>query len=158
MAGRRRHLPAAPAARPGRGLTTRAVVLAVVACALLLMLAYPVRQYLAQRSQIAQTRESLAAARQRVAALEEANRRWSDPGYVKAQARVRLHFVMPGETAYVVVDPRSAPDGGAGPVTDPSGAATGPLRTVPPAAAEDQPPPSWFGRLWASTRAAAAAP
>jgi hypothetical protein len=28
--------------------------------------------------------------------------RWQDPDYVKAQARERLHFVMPGERQYIV--------------------------------------------------------
>jgi cell division protein FtsL len=129
-------------------------VLAVVACALLLMLAYPVRQYLAQRSQIASTRESLAAARERVAALEAANRRWADPGYIKAQARVRLHFVVPGETAYVVVDPHSAP--GRAPGT--AAVRTSPLRVPTPAETPEQSASSWFARLWASTQAAATAP
>jgi hypothetical protein len=27
---------------------------------------------------------------------------WQDPEYVKAQARERLHFVMPGERQYIV--------------------------------------------------------
>ncbi|MCQ4044385.1 septum formation initiator family protein [Streptantibioticus rubrisoli] len=88
---------------PRRGrLTGRAALLALTVCALVVALAYPMRQYVAQRSQIADQREQARQARQRVERLQEEKARWADPEYVKAQAREHLHYVMPGETGYTM--------------------------------------------------------
>ncbi len=86
-------------------LTSRAAVLALVACALVLTLTYPTREYFAQRAQIAELRKQTDDQRRRVDEQRRQLARWNDPAFVKAQARERLHFVMPGETGYVVVDP-----------------------------------------------------
>jgi cell division protein FtsB len=88
--------------RRGR-LTGRAAVLALTVCALVVALAYPTRQYIAQRSQIAQQRRQAQQVRDRVEQLREQKARWADPAYVRAQARAQLHFVMPGETGYVML-------------------------------------------------------
>lgn len=87
--------------RRGR-LTGRAAVLALTVCALVVALAYPTRQYIAQRSQIAQQRGQAQQARQKVEQLREEKARWADPLYVRARAREQLHYVMPGETGYVM--------------------------------------------------------
>ncbi|MFM9151967.1 MAG: FtsB family cell division protein, partial [Candidatus Planktophila sp.] len=58
--------------------------------------------YFTQRAQINALRAQVDSDR---AALEAARlelMRWQDPEYVKAQARQRLHFVMPGERQYIV--------------------------------------------------------
>ena len=89
---------------PGH-LTSRAAILAVVVCAIVLSLAYPVREYIAQRRQIAELRAAERVQEQRIAALEARKQKLSDPNYVKRQARRRLHYCMPGETCYVVVSP-----------------------------------------------------
>ncbi|GGO88256.1 FtsB family cell division protein [Wenjunlia tyrosinilytica] len=88
--------------------TGRAAVLALVLCALVVALAYPTRQYIAQRAKIAEQREQTEKARERVEQLREEKARWKDPAYVKTQARQHLHYVMPGETGYTVVGPSSA--------------------------------------------------
>jgi cell division protein FtsB len=80
-------------------------VLALVLCALVVALAYPMRQYIAQRSQIADQRKQAQQAEQRVAELREEKARLQDPAYVRAQARERLNYVLPGETGYTVVGP-----------------------------------------------------
>ena len=119
-------------------LTGRAAVLAVVVCMLAISLAYPLREYLAQRGDIGEYRERVAQQRGRVAALEAARERWQDPAYVEAQARERLRYVMPGETAYVVLEAEAAPV--------PDGV------VVPqPAEAESSP---WFADLWHTVEAA----
>jgi len=67
-----------------------------------LVLAPPIQHYFTQRAQINALRAQVAGDR---AALESARielTRWQDPDYVKAQARERLHFVMPGERQYIV--------------------------------------------------------
>ncbi len=131
-----------PAARPTRrvpgGLTGRAAVFGLVVCALVLSLAYPAKEFLAQRGEIGRLEQQQLDAKARVAALEERRRQLSDPAYVRAQARERLHFVLPGETLYVVV----TPSGGTG-----AGGAAPDL----PVTARDG---SWYGRLWGTVRAA----
>jgi cell division protein FtsB len=90
-------------------LTGRAALLALTLCALVVALAYPTRQYIAQRSQIAAQRAQAQQLRQRVEQLRAQRARWSDPQYVKTQAREQLHFVMPGETGYTMAG-TAAPD------------------------------------------------
>ena len=77
--------------------------------ALVLSLALPLREYLAQRGRIEELRTRGDATQARIDELAAAQRRWSDPAYVTAQARQRLHFVMPGEVGYVVLGPEEAP-------------------------------------------------
>jgi cell division protein FtsB len=98
---------------PGANLTGRAAVLALVVCLLAISLAYPLREYLAQRGQLTDYRSMVADQQKRVAELEKQRARWEDPAYVAAQARERLHYVMPGETSYVVLESPEdkAPDG-----------------------------------------------
>jgi len=85
-------------------LTGRAALLALTVCALVVALAYPTRQYLAQRSQIADQRRQVQQAQQQVEQLREQKARWSDPDFVKAQARAQLHYVMPEESGYIMLD------------------------------------------------------
>jgi cell division protein FtsL len=94
-------------------LTGRAAVLALVVCLLAISMAYPLREYLSQRGDIEQYRAQVAQQQQRVAQLRLQHKRWSSRAYVEAQARERLHYVMPGETSYVVLesDETHAPDG-----------------------------------------------
>src|SRR3954470_455589 len=94
--------------RSPAGLTTRAAILGLVVCALVVSAALPLREFLSQRADIRHLQQSQAAARARVTALEEQKARLNDPDYVAALARDRLHFVRPGEIAYVVIAP-SAP-------------------------------------------------
>jgi hypothetical protein len=78
-------------------------VLALVAATLLVTLAVPVRSWFAQRAEIAGLRSDVEAARERVAALEVQKERWDDPAFVAAEARRRLHFVLPGEVGFVTL-------------------------------------------------------
>lgn len=149
----------ASSARAVGGLTSRAVVLALVLCALLLMLAYPLREFLAQRSQIEAARTTVAQQKERVVALEAEKKRWGDPAYVRAQARTRLHFVMPGETQYVVLDPgeprtRTTPTAGAH--DRPALSALDPSRVrLDTTTADTKASRPWFARLWRSAQSAA---
>ena len=85
------------------GLSTgRAVILAVVVCALALTLAVPLRTYFTQRGdakEVAAQRDSLEADLQ---TLREKKLQQSDPAYIAAEARERLRLVMPGETPFQV--------------------------------------------------------
>jgi cell division protein FtsB len=97
------------AARAWTNLTGRAAVLALVVCVLAISLAYPLREYLAQRGDIGGMRSRVAEQERSVADLRAEQKRWQDPAFVERQARERLHFVMPGETSYVVLEPDEAP-------------------------------------------------
>ena len=76
-------------------LTGRAAVLALVFGLLVLTLAVPVRSWFAQRAEISGLEANVAAARERVAELQILQERWTDPAFIVAEARRRLHFVMP---------------------------------------------------------------
>jgi cell division protein FtsB len=128
------------ATRSPAGLTTRAAILGLVVCALVVSAALPLREYLSQRADIRHLQQSQAAAKARVAALEEQKARLADPDYVAALARDRLHFVRPGEVAYVVIAP-SAP-----PVT--------PADAHRAASAPAGPEAPWYSQLWGSVRSA----
>jgi cell division protein FtsB len=128
------------ATRSPAGLTTRAAILGLVVCALVVSAALPLREYLSQRADIRHLQQSQAAAQARVAALEEQKARLADPDYVAALARDRLHFVRPGEVAYVVIAP-SAP-----PVT--------PADAHRAASAPAGPEAPWYSQLWGSVRSA----
>ena len=91
--------------RPRRThLTGRAAILAVVVCAVVLSLAYPVREYLAQQSRIAELRADNQELQHEISTLQEKKRKLNDPAYIKELARERLHFTMPGQTNHIVVD------------------------------------------------------
>jgi cell division protein FtsB len=128
------------ATRGPAGLTTRAAVLGLVLCALVVSAALPLREYLSQRADIRNLEQSQEVQRARVAALEEQKARLADPDYVAALARDRLQFVRPGEVAYVVVAP-SAP-----PVT--------PADAKRAASAPAGPEAPWYSQLWGSVRSA----
>jgi cell division protein FtsB len=86
-------------------LTGRAALLVLVLCSLVVALAYPMRQYVSQRAQISDLQRQQEQARKRVEQLRDLKARWQDDAYAEQQIRRRLHYVMPGETGYVVVDP-----------------------------------------------------
>ena len=96
-------------------LTGRAALLALVLVALVAALAYPTRQFIAQRSEIAAQRAAAQKAQASVDELQRQKARWQDPAYVEAQARARLHYGFPGETLYSSVDPAAAAAASASP-------------------------------------------
>ncbi|MGE3413998.1 MAG: septum formation initiator family protein [Dehalococcoidia bacterium] len=111
----------------GLSSTRRAALLAVVVCALALSVAVPLRNYVAQRQELAAVTERQKALAGEVEELTRERDRLADPAETEAQARTRLGYVRPGEIPFVVQLP------GAGrhdQVTDPVG---------------DAP---WFLRLW----------
>ncbi|MER6013451.1 FtsB family cell division protein [Streptomyces bluensis] len=89
-------------------LTGRAALLALVLCSLIVALAYPIRQYVSQRAEIAELEQRRDEARERVEQLRDLKARWQDDAYAEQQIRQRLHYVMPGETGYIVIDPDAA--------------------------------------------------
>jgi cell division protein FtsB len=97
----------AAAARPTK-LTGRAALLAVVICAIALSLAYPVREYIAQRQQIDQLLALQQANAAQVQALEQQDGKLTQTWYVEQQAEDELHMCFPNEQCYEVVSGQSA--------------------------------------------------
>lgn len=114
------------AARARAKLTGRAAILLLVLAVLAVSYASSTRAWLRQRSDIDDLTATIKASRQQVAELEQEQRRWNDPAYVKTQARLRFGWVMPGETGYRVIgdNGRTLSDG-TSELDDPVAAASG---------------------------------
>ena len=128
---------AVAAASRSTKLTGRAALLAVVICAIALSLAYPVREYIAQRQQIDQLLAEQQATAAQVKALEEQNARLGQTWYVEQQARDQLHMCFPTEQCYQVISGQPSPSGTA--------------RSAAPA-------DPWYAKLWGSVQRADAEP
>ncbi|MGH4029859.1 FtsB family cell division protein [Actinomycetota bacterium Odt1-20B] len=89
-------------------LTGRAALLVLVVCSLVVALAYPIRQYVSQRADIAEQRREQAEHRAAVERLRDEKARWQDDAYAEQRIRERLHYVRPGETGFIVIDPDAA--------------------------------------------------
>jgi len=123
-----------------QGLTGRAAVLVLVVCALVVSAALPLRELFAQRGEISALEQEQAQAQARVDALEAEKARLGDPAYVAAEARRRLHFVLPGETSYVLVLPSPQP---------------GAVDDLDAGEVSDEP---WYSQVWGSVEVADAPP
>lgn len=116
-------------------------MLAVVVVLALAVLLPSLRVYFAQQESLRELRAQKDQAAQEVEALTDDLARWDDPAFVVAQARERLAYVFPGETAYRVVDPELA---------EPKDAeATGAIE--PPDTTVRMP---WYSTLWDSIEVA----
>jgi cell division protein FtsB len=118
-------------------LTSRAAVLAVVICAIALSLAYPVREYVAQRRQI----DELVAEQQMLQSTVKSqlakSNQFTDPAYIEQLARAELHMCMPGAQCYVIENGQSV-------IGAPRPARPGPA--------------PWYAKLWHSVEQANGTP
>lgn len=126
---------AVSSARAAVLLTGRPALMLLAVGIVVLTLFLPLRQWFAQRSQIAGLAAQTAAIKADLSRLQTAQQRWSDPAYVAAQARSRLHFVKPGEVGYVVI---GLPDE----------TRSDPASPTPPTPVGT----AWYERLWASVQ------
>jgi cell division protein FtsB len=120
-----------------RAVTGRALVLGTSVVVLLVLLASPLHRYFNSRSDVGHAAQQLQSDQKQLRDLQAQQRRWSDPGYIQQQARLRLMYAMPGDTVYVVVNP--------GQKSDIEKTATGPAATVSA---------TWNQKLWQSVQAA----
>jgi len=118
-------------------LTGRAALLAVVICAIALSLAYPVREYIAQRQQIDQLLAQQQTLSTQIQALQQQNVKLSQTWYIEQQAEDQLHMCFPNEQCYEVVSGQTAK------------ATT---------AAKQTPVNPWYAKLWHSVQQADASP
>ncbi len=116
----------------------------MVVSALILLLALPLRTYLAQHAEIGSVQRAQALQRHRVQQLQQQNAKADQPAVIQQQARARLQLVAPGERDYVVVAPSPAP-------------LPPPPRDRPTAVLPSAPSRPWFGALWDSAQTAGGA-
>src|SRR5271170_5073124 len=130
-------MSAPPASPRTTRLTGRAAVLAVVICAIVLSLAYPVREFMAQRQQVDQLVTQQQTMLTQVRSLQAEQAKLSDRSYIEQLARQELDMCFPGTQCYVVE--------GSSPLTS---------------AARAQPsgPAPWYAKLWQSVQQADASP
>jgi cell division protein FtsB len=120
-------------------VTRRALVLVAVLAVLGLSYARSFTVYLSQERQIREIEAANEARQAAIAALEDEVARWSDPDYVRAQARERLGWVVPGEIGYRVI-------GADGKLI---GATEDPI-----AAPSSEDPGTWYEQVWSSLKSA----
>ncbi len=125
-----------PVLAPRPKLTSRAAVLAIVLCGIALTLAYPVREYIADRRQIDQLEAQNAQVAAEVKHLRAEQRALASPARIEQEARDDLHMCFPSQTCYEVIYP-AAPHANAD--------------------AQHLGAP-WYGRLWKSVAEADATP
>ncbi|PPF88273.1 hypothetical protein C5B96_02780 [Subtercola sp. Z020] len=80
------------------------VLMFVVLVLFVVIVAPGARIFIEQRQQIADLQQNLSAAEAQNSALTAEVARWSDPAYIRAEARDRLYYVMPGETSFLLLD------------------------------------------------------
>jgi cell division protein FtsB len=119
-------------------LTGRAFVVLITLGVIVVTLALPVREWFAQRALLASIHDENAARAGRVEDLQKELARLKDRAYVTALIRDRLHYVLPGEVGYVVLDPNSAPAAGSSQGVSASRTSSDP----------------WYSTLWGSVQAA----
>jgi len=117
-------------------LTGRAAVFALALGLVVITLTVPVRSWFDQRASIAALEAEVAATRAVVAEQEVMQERWNDPAFIVAEARRRLHFLLPGEIGYTTLGADGLPI--AEQVSNPE-----PVRDLP-----------WYETLWGAVQAA----
>jgi cell division protein FtsB len=132
--------------RGSRNLTGRAAVVLLVLGALIVSYAQSLRVWFDQHQQITALQQEIRDREKRVAELNDEIERWDDDAYVKAQARQRLGWVMPGEVGYRVI----GADG------KPVGAPPEPTTPTDPSAETQK--PTWYTKLWGSVEGAGKPP
>jgi cell division protein FtsB len=116
-----------------KSISGRSLAFATVLLILAITLAPPLHSFFTQQAQISAYKAQLAASQQTLQEAEKELTLWNDPTYLATQARIRLHYVFPGEREYVVL-------------SNSSGSAA---KTVPVAPIEGVVPGSvpWYSRV-----------
>ncbi|MGL4831735.1 MAG: FtsB family cell division protein [Propionibacteriaceae bacterium] len=98
--------------RTGVRITRRAVVVFVLLALVVLSWARSITTYFRMQHELADRQSAVAQKHASIDSLEDQLQRWQDPNYVRAQARNRLGWVVPGETGFVVLDANGRPING----------------------------------------------
>ncbi|MCL2736424.1 MAG: septum formation initiator family protein [Propionibacteriaceae bacterium] len=121
------------------GMAQRVFALVATLAVLVVTFVSSYSVYLSQQRDIAEANAQIADHNAQIADLNDQLQRWQDPAYVRAQARDRLGWVMPGEVGYRVIDANGQIIGGTVGLTP---------------AVDDTTPTPWYDTLWASLSAA----
>ena len=92
------------AALRGFRLNAQSAVLIALIIFGVVTLAPRVQTWFSQRQAIFEAQAELEQAKKDVVSMRVERKRWEDPSYIRAQARDRLYYVMPGEVSYLVMD------------------------------------------------------
>ncbi len=99
--------------------------------ALIVSYAQSLRVWFDQHQQITALQQEIRDREKRVGQLNDEIARWDDDAYVKAQARQRLGWVMPGEVGYRVIGADGKPIGAPPEPSGPADAAADARRSRP---------------------------
>jgi cell division protein FtsB len=124
------------------GLTRRALAVLSVLVILAVSYANSLRIYLDQQRDIGVATQQIHDRTERITQLQDELNRWNDPAFVKAQARDRLGWLLPGETGFRVVGADGKPLG--------TGVVLKTQSELPPG----EHPEMWFDRMWGSIETA----
>lgn len=94
---------------PAKAFSGRMLALAVVLISITVLLAPTVRVYIEQRAEISALQDDIRNKQAEQQSLQTQVTRWSDPAFVRQQARDRINMVMPGETGYWVFGGDASP-------------------------------------------------
>ncbi|GAA2249506.1 septum formation initiator family protein [Herbiconiux moechotypicola] len=94
------------------------VLMFVVVVMFVIIVAPGLRVFIEQRQQLAELQAAVDDRSAENDRLTAEVARWSDPAYIKAEARDRLYYVMPGEISFLVIDDAPAASGDAAAVSD----------------------------------------
>nr|WP_297416323.1 septum formation initiator family protein [uncultured Nocardioides sp.] len=98
------------------------------------------RAYLEQRAHLEALETQIAQSEADIKALEREKERWEDPAFVRAQARERFGWVLPGEIGFQVIDE--------------NGEALDHEDSLPDVEVEtEEEPPPWWQTAWDSVAA-----
>jgi cell division protein FtsB len=122
-------------------LTSRAAVLVLVLAVLMVSYASSMRAYFEQRHHLESLEQDIAESQANIAALKREKQRWDDPAYVRAQARQRFGWVLPGEVAFQVIGEDGKPLDHDESLTE-------------PAATPEEQQPLWWQSAWRSVEIA----
>jgi cell division protein FtsB len=131
----------ASALPPRPRLTSRAAVLVLVLAVLMVSYASSMRAYFEQRHHLDALQADIDESRANIAALKREKERWDDPAYVRAQARQRFGWVLPGDIAFQVIGEDGKPLDHDDSLSDPE-------------AVTDAARPLWWQSAWRSVEVA----
>ncbi len=100
-----------------------------------------VLNYVDQRREITQLEQQIETQRGDIVDLEGEVDRWNDPDFIEREARDRLRFVRPGETAFSVLD-------------DTGEVLVEPLPGMAPVTNDIHETRPWYGEVWESVKSA----
>ncbi len=139
--GARPRLAAGPVRRTGVPRVWRLASVALVLVLLAAFLFPTVLNYVDQRGEIAQLEQQIEAQRGDIEDLEGEVDLWNDPDFIEREARDRLRFVRPGETAFSVLD-------------DTGDVLVEPLPGMASVTNDIHETRPWYGEVWESVKSA----